>query len=745
MLLALAPGVAGQGVGEVDGGFRPGPATPNPVSIPRITGPIELDGRVDEPAWEHVGTLPMSMFSPTFRGDLTEPTEVRVAHDDRYLYVSGRMWDSDPDQIKTNTLYRDLYSGDDLLAIVIDSYNDFETAVWFVTNPAGARNDRTVSNDATFGAGMPMNSDWNSHWDVATSQDERGWYAEFRIPFSTLGFQAPDGDATMGLISYRFISRKNERQTFPEIDPTWGGLAFAKPSLAQRVRLSGVAPSKPVYVTPYLLGGGSQIAELQEPPAVPAARWGTLDETAREVGLDVKFSPTSNLALDLTLNTDFAQVEADDQQINLTRFALFFPEKRQFFQERSSTFDFNTGGFTNRLFHSRQIGLDEGDLVRIYGGGRAVGRVGGMDFGLLSMQTASHEGRSGENMSVVRLRQQVLNPFSTVGGMVTSRLGSNGQDNLAIGLDTSLRLIGDDYLTLKWAQTFDQEIDEAGTLASGLAFAQWQRRRDDGFSYSGTYTRVGDDYRPRLGFQTRRDFTSYSGSAGYKSYRDADSPLRSVQFQVQTGHFYRNADNSPESRSVNPGFDFEFKGGTQVRFGTTSSFESIADTFGISEVDVVPGDYWFHEFDANLMLPRSRNFRGDFGGTVGSFYDGTRTSVRLNPAWNQSRHLELGAGYEMNRIEFADRAQEVTTHLARLRVQVALNTRVQISTFGQYNTVSDQVSFNARFRYHFREGTDLWVVYNEGLNTVLNNGLDPRLPRSAGRSFMVKYSHAFIL
>ena len=368
----------------------PIPPSPGaPIAIPRLSGPIELDGVVDEPAWDAVAPLGMTMYTPNFGGALTERTEVRIAHDDRFLYVAGRMYDSDPDQIRIGTFYRDQYSGDDILAVIIDSYNDHETAVWFVANPAGVRQDRTVSNDAEFTNGMPMNWDWNSYWDVVTSRSGEGWFAEFRIPFSTLGFQATAGEVTMGLIVYRMIPRKNERQTFPALDPGGGRLGFAKPSRAQRVVLRDVRQSAPLYITPYALGGFRQTPVLD-------GQWRTERDPTSEAGLEVKYSPTSNLALDLTVNTDFAQVEADDQQINLTRFALFFPEKRQFFQERSSTFDFNTGGFNNRLFHSRQIGLDAGEIVRIYGGARAVGRLGGTDFGLLNMQTAPHGDRSTE-------------------------------------------------------------------------------------------------------------------------------------------------------------------------------------------------------------------------------------------------------------------------------------------------------------------------------------------------------------
>ena len=340
-----------------------------PITIPRISGPIELDGIVDEPAWDDVEPFPVTVFSPTYGAPPTETTEVRVAHDDEFLYVSGRLYDSEPEAVRTNTFYRDRYSGDDGLAVIIDSYNDYETAVWFVTNPAGNRIDRTVFNDAqiTPRAGMPSNSDWNSYWDVVTSQSDEGWFAEFRIPFSTLGFQVDGDEVTMGFIFYRVIARKNERHTFPDIDPRWGGIAFAKPSQAQRVVLRGVQQSTPVYLTPYALGGLQQTPRLTDGPAGPESAWETDQEGSREAGLDIKYAPTSNLALNVTVNTDFAQVEADSAQVNLERFQLFIPEKRQFFQERSATFDFNTGGPFNRLFYSRKIGLGDGDIVRIFG------------------------------------------------------------------------------------------------------------------------------------------------------------------------------------------------------------------------------------------------------------------------------------------------------------------------------------------------------------------------------------------
>ncbi|MFN0182120.1 MAG: DUF5916 domain-containing protein [Gemmatimonadales bacterium] len=713
----------------------------HPIALHRLTGPIVLDGQVKEPAWDAIEPVEMAMFTPSFLGRLTEKTEIRIGYDDRFLYLSGRLYDSDPAGIRTNTLYRDVYSGDDLLAVVIDSYNDYQTAVWFVANPAGARTDRTMSDDAVIGVTMPMNPDWNAHWDVATSQDDKGWYAEFRIPFSTLRFQVVDQQVVMGLIAYRFIARKNERQTYPAIDPKWGGFAFAKPSQSQRVSLSGVRPSKPVYVTPYGLGGFRQTPVLR-PGTVPA--WASNSDGTGEAGLDVRYAPTSNLALDFTANTDFAQVEADDQQVNLTRFPLFFPEKRQFFQERASTFQFDGQGSNDRLFHSRRIGLDEGELIRIYGGGRAVGRIGGMDYGLLSMQTGPRRTGGSENVAVLRLNQRVFNPYSTVGGMVTSRLSGGGTNNVGYGLDAVIRPFGDEWITAKWAQTFDQGIRERSAWEAASVLARWERIRDAGLAYSAQFGRVGGDYEPGLGFQSRKNYRFLGGGLQYKRFQKAASPLRSVSFNLATGHYLRATDGAAESRSIDPAINLEFKQGHELSFSGRSAFESVGADFPVAGATVRAGDYWFHEGRVRLMLPRSDRFRGEFNGTVGGFYDGTRASLSLGPSWNPSKFLELVGGYEFNRISFADRQQATTAHVVRLKIQVALDTRVSFNTFAQYSNVADLATFNARFRYNLREGTDLWIVYNEGLNTNREITAQPRLPVSSGRALLVKYTHTLV-
>ena len=712
------------------------------------SGHIQLDGFVDEPAWEEIDPVPLVMYSPTYGGALTEETEIRVAYDDGYLYVSGRLFDSDLGGIRANSFVRDGFSGDDQFSVVIDSYNDHETAVAFVVNPNGARSDRAVWGDAEWTAGTrPFNSDWNAHWDAAVQRTNDGWSAEMRIPFSTLGFQNAGGEVTMGLSVYRSISRKNERHVYPDISPEYGFFGFGKPSLAQRVTLRDVNRANPIYVTPYLLGGMTQIPTLREPPDV-AAYWETTDDPTGEPGFDFKYSPSSNLSIDLTANTDFAQVEADDQQINLTRFPLFFPEKRQFFQERSATFDFATGGVTDRVFFSRRIGLDQGELVRIYGGARVVGRAGGLDFGMLNMQTAPRAGRPGENMGVLRLKQQIFNQNSSVGGIVTTRVDAYGKTNVAYGADSEVRVFGDEYLTLRWAQSFDDEVAERNPLDAGTFFAQFERRRQEGLNYSAQYRRVGPDYLPRLGFQLRNDFTLFGGSSEYSWFLGADSQLRAVTVGGTTEHYYRNSDLTPESRSYAPMLRIAMKSGTFMTLTSRSSFESIRDPFRVASLEINPGEYWFHEADMSLRLSRGGLVRGELGGSAGSFYDGRRVGLRMSPALNISRHVEIRPGYDLNRFELRG-GDYLTTHLAKLGVDFSLDTHLSLSVLAQYNSAADQALVNARFRYHFREGVDLWVVYNEGYYTDRVNGRanhrDPILPFSSGRALMVKYSHTLAL
>ena len=710
--------------------------------IPRLAGPIDLDGPSNEPAWEAVSPWIPTQYEPDNGATITEKTEFRVAYDEDYIYFSLRAYDSDPNGIRSNTLYRDGLGGSDHFEIMLDTYNDNETAFVFTTTPAGIRKDATISNDASGGGirqGGWINGDFNTFWDVATEIAPDGWFAEMRIPFSSLRFQVVDDKVTMGITLQRKVARKTERVVFPHV-PSVADWAFLKPSMGQKIQLEGIKPHNPVYITPYALGGVGHVNRLNEAGTAYARN----NNNTGDVGVDLKYSLTNNITADLTVNTDFAQAEADDQQVNLTRFSLFFPEKRQFFQERASIFDFRTGGLS-RLFHSRRIGLtDAGAPVPLIGGVRLVGRMKLWDLGVMNIQSAESGGLPSENFGVVRVRRQVINPYSYTGSMITTRAGNDGTYNVAYGLDGVFRLFREDYLTLQWAQTFDDAlINDVSGLNNSRFTAEIERRTRVGWGYSSLVAWAGKLYNPGIGFTQRNNFTLFDNTLAYTWLPGEASSLIWHQLGVTGVAFLRNGDGSVESAEIGPQWEFNQKSGAGGTIEAKMQYEDLVVPFAISQdVSVPSGDYTFYWVSASYHVSHTRlvQIRPEF--EIGSFYDGWQFTANASPIWYISKHLSLSGDYVYNRIRFPDRDQELDIHIGRLRVATALNTKLSTSAFIQYNSVTRSVSTNVRFRYNFREGNDLWLVYNEGLNTDRYRR-SPYLPVTDNRTLLFKYTYTF--
>jgi hypothetical protein len=706
-----------------------------PLVLPRLTGPIQLDGLSDEPAWQEVPVLPATMQTPAFGDEPSERTEFRVAYDDHYLYAAGRLYDSDPAGIRVTTLKRDDGSfSNDWFVVNLDTFTDKVTTLVFGTNPAGVRTDAAFSND---GQG-PANFDWNTFWDAAVVQTEEGWFAEIRIPLSSLRFQERDGQVVMGLTVWRWIARRNEMISFPAISPQWGPLSVFKASQTREVALAGVRRRNPVYATPYLLGGAGRSHALSADRSAYLAS----DQGVREGGLDLKYGVTSNLTLDLTINTDFAQVEVDEQQVNLTRFSLFFPEKRLFFQERASVFDFEMGG-DDRLFYSRRIGMSGGEPVPIHGGARLVGRVGRWDVGLLDMQAAAQGDLRSQNFGVARVRRQVLNENSYLGAIVTARHGA-GADNLAYGVDGLLRVAGQDYVTLNWAASGGGIDAPAETFADrSFLRARWERRGADGLVYALDASRAGAAFDPQMGFRRRRDYTRLGDRISYGWRPGRDSPILRQALTLRGSGYRRNRDGSLESMSLGPEWTVETKRGHGLTVSTTRVEEDLETTFRLSpDAAVPPGRYRFQTAGLSYQPPNAALLRTSAGVEGGSFFDGWQALARIGPTWNLSRHLELGGLYQWSRVDFPDRDQRFTAHIARLRSRVMLDTRVSAAGFLQYNSALDAVFANLRLRYNASEGNDLYLVYNAGVNTD-PRGFQPLRPLMDNHLFLIKYARTF--
>ena len=705
----------------------------------RIEGSVKLDGVLDEPFWNADACLPLIQHRPAFGAAPSEKTEIMLVYNDQFLYVGGRLWDSEPDKIQSPSKRRDeLGLNNDWLGIIIDSFHDKENALAFFTSPAGLRLDMSVFNDAV--GEFPINESWNTFWEVAVSQNAEGWFVEMRIPFTSLRFQGEDGVVRMGVISWRWVARKNELISFPAIPFNWGFWSAFKPSQAQELEFRGVEARSPVYLAPYALVGAEWQNELNEDET--AYTWNF--DHKLEAGLDLKYNLTSNLTMDLTVNTDFAQVEVDDQQVNLDRFSLFFPEKRLFFQERSSVFDIGMGG-ESRLFYSRRIGLnDDGDPVRIYGGARLIGRVGNFDLGFIDMQTAAAYGMNSENMGVLRLRRRVINPYSYIGGIVTNRTDFQGNFNTVAGLDGIFRIGTNDFLKVRYAQSFENDTPNR-FLDPALSRFQvnWENVRVQGLSYNFSLGYHGVDYNPGLGFEVREDFVEswYDLKYGWNMKEDARLLRRQVNFL--NNYYYNLLHKKRESTRNSLFWEFEYKSGYAFGGGPILRQERVFESFEIGDIEIPANDYRYLEGEIWGATPNSGLWYLEGFLSGGQFFGGYRYTAGTSPSWNISSSLTLSGFYQFNYLDMGKSGTE-TVQIARIRTLWMLSTKLSVAAFIQYNSSADIWAGNFRLRYNPKEGNDLYIVFNENLNADRGREI-PMLPGSQGHTVVVKYTYTFIL
>jgi len=702
------------------------------MHLPKWEGDFSLDGHIDEAGWRLVEPLPLVEYQPHYGDKVSSKTEIRVAYDQQFLYVSGKFFD-DPGGIRATTLYRDQLGLSDHFHFAVDPFNDNENAKTFTTTPAGVRRDSEIKNDLEGFGGFNLN--WNTFWEVQSRVTSYGWSTEMKIPLSSVGVQADNGTATIGMSAGRVIARNVERHVFPDVSPEVP-FSFLRPSFFQDVKLTDIRPVKPLYVTPYILGGRQRSSNLDN----SRANFIENRETVLEPGLDVRYNLANNLTMDLTVNTDFAQVETDAIQTNITRFSLFFPEKRRFFQEKSGNFSFNTGG-VSRLFHSRRIGLDpDGNPVSIYGGARLSGRVGDWEIGILNMQTADSELLPSENMGILRMRKNVINEYSYIGGMSTTRIGSDGSKNIAYGLDGIIRLLPNHYLSYDWAQTFGDRISL--NRDNYLGRISWENRLEEGFGYEVSTRLTGQNYIPGLGFIRRRGYLEFSGSAGYGWFPGGGSPVRINRVSGEITVYRNNVAEKLETVIVQPNYFLEFDNQASILFTGELRRENLVRGFDIGKIPIPADEYFFGEAEINGRTPGSNRLVGDLAFSLGSFFEGRKREGSFSIEWNASKYFQLNGEYRRIRIDFDEWNQSFDSDLFRLKIQTAVDIHLSVQAFLQFDSVSDQFSVNSRMRYNFEEGHDLYIVFNDNLNVERRRtGPEPDLPVINSRQLLIKYQY----
>jgi uncharacterized protein DUF5916/cellulose/xylan binding protein with CBM9 domain len=667
----------------------------------RAAGPITLDGMPDEAAWSEAPLATHFLQNDPREGDpATFDTEVRVLYDDNALYFGVFAKDDEPGRIIVSDMKKDFDTGNsDGFRIVLDTFHDSRNGYTFAINPAGAKYDAQMVNE-----GRERNADWDGIWDVATQVAETGWYAEIRIPFRTLKFESGDMQI-WGLNFERKLRRANEDSYWSPVPRIYD---LDRVSMAGTVEgLRGLRPGINLRFKPYAASSSNTLSGRRTT--------GDLD-----AGLDVKYGVTSGLVWDFTVNTDFSQVEADEQQVNLTRFSLFFPEKRDFFLENSGIFQFGSqvqGGANRqnemRLFFSRRIGLsDEGEPIPILAGTRLTGRQGAYSLGVLNIQQREHGLTRGANVTALRLRRDVF-AQSDIGAVLLNRDEAGPHYNRVAGVDANFRF---GYLSFNGyvARTFSPE---APTSTSGNAFStragvdyenrEWRMQVGHGS--------IGERFNDELGFAPRLGVHNFDAWFGRRLRPAAVSGwLRQMQPHFEFDMFTRQHDGGLDSRFVGYHYNFNFEDGSNAEIGVNQYAEDVPVAFTINRAtgtQVNAGRYDYPEYFGFWRTNESALVSFNTRFAVGTFYDGYRRNVNFGPSIRLNENFNASVSLQLNDIELATGA--FVSKLVTTRVNYNFNTKMFFNALVQYNSDTQQWTSNLRFNVIHRPLSDFFLVYNE--------------------------------
>lgn len=714
-------------------------------------GPV-IDGRVNEAVW---GTVPphatFTQQDPVEGAPASEKTEVRILVGKGNVYVGIIAFDSDPSKIIVSQSRRDASLAEtDSIVMVLDTFNDSQNAFVFGTNPLGIEYDGQVaregqSSGVSFAGGggagtqrgviSAFNLNWDGDWMVRAQITERGWEAEMAIPLKTLRYRTGPSE-TWGVNLLRNIRHKNE-QVY--LAPIPRGFDIYRVSLAAKMNGLDLPPRRDIKLLPYALGSVNK--DFTRAAGDQVARNG-------DVGLDLKWGIRPNVTLDATVNTDFAQVEADEEQVNLTRFDLFFPEKRPFFLENASTFQFGQPQSID-LFFSRRVGLSAAALpIDILGGGRLSGKMGGWNVGLLNIQADDVEDARGNtvgpsnNFSVVRLQREVGR--SSYGAIFVNRQGFGpaavAEDwNRAFGVDANILLNQNSRLSAFLARTDTPQNRRTGPRGTGYSGRAFYNYTDNVWQVSGGYSQVDRNFNPEVGFLPRRGYRRPEFRLYYQQQSKRIAWVRRVAPHISYNSFWdiETGKRQSEAWHIHP---FEIQPRQGGRFGwfvdytrdnPTSPF--IVYNRDGRRVTIPVGEYSWHQHAFEYFHNPSARVTGTIRARVGKYYDGDFNGVEITSDYRITPKITASLGWIRQNIDLP--YASFHNDLVPIKANISFTTLINLSSLLQYNGQTGQFSSNLRFAWLNRSGTGLFVVFNDRRDLLSSTAVE-----ALGRSFVVKFT-----
>lgn len=678
------------------------------VEIFRTMETPVIDGVLDDAMWRSATVISdLHQFQPVDHGEPTETSIFYIAYNERFFYIGARLYDSDADRIIARQLVQGGGLGtDDAFEFILDTFNNGRTGYHFQVNPNGIRREGVYENP------NDLNRDWTGIWQVESRIDEDGWTAEVAIPFNTLNFD-PETDE-WGFTVARTVARKNEEMAWSSfnrrINPTTTGLIYGIRDIRQGKGLD-IIPSVTMATTENYNAGG--ISDRRFDPS-----------------LNVFYKITPNLTGAVTFNTDFSATEVDNRQVNLSRFSLFFPEKRDFFLQDLDIFSFGGLNQNGIPFYSRRIGLSRfGTPVDIDAGVKLTGRVGPWNVGGLAVKQGEYDGLDSQNVFVGRIAANVLSE-SSVGAILTHGNPTSDQSNTVAGVDFRYQNTRfSDSHSLR-SNTWYQQSDSKGLTGDDKAFGISANldTQNNGFGGNVSYEYFGEDFNPALGFANNTGVESFNiGGSGRRFLRN-NKLIRNVFTFMRFNHtrFLDTKEMQSENwfwRMLN----FNTHRGDQFGFGGFRNREGLRNDFAIRPGVIIPaGEYTFSGFNMEARLSNQLEFSPGMNLSVGDYYNGERLQINAGFDWRPNEHINLGFNYNYQDIELPVQGGEFDVRVISANANYAFNSKWSWINLIQYDNFSDVVGINSRLRWNPQAGEDLYLVVNynfrsEGVFSNLNS------------------------